>query len=601
MAAAPAPGRAPDSPQLALAKRAIDVVVQKTLPAAAVAAAAVGAFKLQSMSASGALAALLDAARATRVELELFHLLLGAALALAGVGAAWALRRRATYLVDFQVARPDDSWICSRLDSENFAESSQHFSREAVDFQRKARRCAAAAAAAAAAARVRTARRRPDRPRPRALTAAAAAARAPQVLWFGGLGNETYLPPWLANHPQDTSIEKAKLEFDLIVIKACRELLERTGVSPRRIDVVIVNCSLFCPTPSLAAHVMHHFGMPATTMTYNLGGMGCSGAAGRGAQQRAARAAPGAAPIAVDLARQLLAMRGRGGYALVVSTENITQNMYMGTERSMLIPNVLFRVGGAAMLISNRRSEAWRAKYRLDCVQRTTLAGDAASFNCVRRARAPAPPAPPPPAPAPSDVVVVSTAAAARAGKALRANITALGPRVLPLSEQLAFAANLVARRLLRLRVPAYVPDFQVAAKHICIHTGGRGVVDAIQRELGLTHAYVEPSRAALYRYGNVSSSSVWYVLAFIEHFRGLRRGDKVLQIAFGSGFKCNSAVWVANRTFSQRHFAWEGFDLPAMYEDLSTLEVKLNALLEQKGVSSSGGGSANGSTGGAN
>lgn len=87
---------------------------------------------------------------------------------------------------------------------------------------------------------------------------------------------------------------------------------------------------------------------------------------------------------------------------------------------------------------------------------------------------------------------------------------------------------------------------------------GGRGVIDAIQKELGLTDHYVEPSRAALYRYGNVSSSSVWYVLAFIEHFRGIKRGSKVLQLAFGSGFKCNSCVWVANKTFQENHYAWE-------------------------------------------
>ena len=35
------------------------------------------------------------------------------------------------------------------------------------------------------------------------------------------------------------------------------------------------------------------------------------------------------------------------------------------------------------------------------------------------------------------------------AGKALQQNITELGPRVLPLSEQLIFAGNLVARKVL--------------------------------------------------------------------------------------------------------------------------------------------------------
>jgi 3-ketoacyl-CoA synthase len=46
-------------------------------------------------------------------------------------------------------------------------------------------------------------------------------------------------------------------------------------------------------------------------------------------------------------------------YVLVVSTENITQNWYFGNAKSMLIPNCLFRVGGAAMLLSNKRTESW--------------------------------------------------------------------------------------------------------------------------------------------------------------------------------------------------------------------------------------------------
>jgi 3-ketoacyl-CoA synthase len=59
-------------------------------------------------------------------------------------------------------------------------------------------------------------------------------------------------------------------------------------------------------------------------------------------------------------------------------------------------------------------------------------------------------------------------------GKALKDNITTLGPRVLPMSEMLVFGANLIARKMLKLRVAPYIPDFQVAAQHICIHTGER-------------------------------------------------------------------------------------------------------------------------------
>jgi 3-ketoacyl-CoA synthase len=41
----------------------------------------------------------------------------------------------------------------------------------------------------------------------------------------------------------------------------------------------------------------------------------------------------------------------------------------------------------------------------------------------------------------------------------------------------------------------------------------------------------------------------LWYELAYMEAKERVRRGDRVWQIAFGSGFKCNSAVWRALRT----------------------------------------------------
>ena len=49
------------------------------------------------------------------------------------------------------------------------------------------------------------------------------------------------------------------------------------------------------------------------------------------------------------------------------------------------------------------------------------------------------------------------------------------------------------------------------------------------------------------------------YVLSNIETRQGLARGDRVWQIAFGSGFKCNSAVWRALRSTNEQHKAWVG------------------------------------------
>ena len=70
-----------------------------------------------------------------------------------------------------------------------------------------------------------------------------------------------------------------------------------------------------------------------------------------------------------------------------------------------------------------------------------------------------------------------------------------------------------------------------------------------LQENLGLSDYACEPSRATLYRFGNTSSSSVWYELNYIERDGRVKRGDRVWQIAIGAGVKCNSAVWTALRT----------------------------------------------------
>lgn len=68
------------------------------------------------------------------------------------------------------------------------------------------------------------------------------------------------------------------------------------------------------------------------------------------------------------------------------------------------------------------------------------------------------------------------------AANGLKLNMTRLGPLVLPLSEQLLFAGNMIARMLLGpKRVKPYVPDFGLAFNHICLHTGACVHASALQ------------------------------------------------------------------------------------------------------------------------
>lgn len=141
------------------------------------------------------------------------------------------------------------------------------------------------------------------------------------------------------------------------------------------------------------------------------------------------------------------------------------------------------------------------------------------------------------------------------AGSVLKDNITTLAPRILPLSEKLKFAINYISMKLSRGQKPAikaYVPNFKKAVSHFVVHPGGRAVLEGVAEKLELGDWYMEPSRMTLHRFGNTSSSSVWYVLAYLEAKGRVKQGDRVWQIALGSGLKCNSAVWKSLRTSQQ-------------------------------------------------
>ncbi|XP_074264117.1 3-ketoacyl-CoA synthase 11-like [Silene latifolia] len=336
------------------------------------------------------------------------------------------------------------------------------------------------------------------------------------------IGDETYLPEAVIQIPPNPTIDEARKEVEKLMFVAIDELLEKTGVKAREIGILVVNCSLFNPVPSLSAMVVNHYKLRGNIMTYNLGGMGCS-----------------AGLISIDLAKDLLQVH-KNTYALVVSMESITRNWYCGNSRSMLISNCLFRMGGAAILLSNKNSDRRRSKYQLVHVVRTHKGADDKSYKCAYQEEDSA-----------GYVgVALSKDLMAVAGEALKANITTLGPLVLPISEQLLFFVSLVGKKIFRIKkIKPYIPDFKLAFEHFCIHAGGRAVLDELEKNLDLSDWHMEPSKMTLYRFGNTSSSSLWYEFGYLEAKGRVKKGDRIWQIGFGSGFKCNSAVWLALRT----------------------------------------------------
>ncbi|XBI85230.1 hypothetical protein VPH35_093410 [Triticum aestivum] len=350
-----------------------------------------------------------------------------------------------------------------------------------------------------------------------------------RLLERSGLGNETCLPPthhYIGTHKYCT-VDAARAEFELVAFSAIGDLLAKTGIAPDAIDILIVNCSLFCPTPSLVDIIINKYKLRSNVRSMQLSGMGCS-----------------AGIICVGLARNLLQVAPRGAHALVVSTETVTPNYYFGTERAMLLPNCLFRIGGAAALLSTSSA---KARFRLKHVVRTLTGANDSSFRCVFQEE---------------DGegyrgINLSKDLMNIAGDSLKANITAMGPLVLPAREQLMFAFSFFARKVIGKRVKPYIPDSRTAFEHFCIHAGGRAVIDKLQKSLCLSDEQVEASRMTLHRFGNTSSSSLWYELAYIEAKGRMRKGDRVWMIGFGSGFKCNSAAWECIEPARNAHGPW--------------------------------------------
>ena len=295
-----------------------------------------------------------------------------------------------------------------------------------------------------------------------------------RLLERSGTGQSTAWPPGIVqclhDKPADRSIEASRKEAETVIFDIVESALKKAKLHPKEIDVLVINCSLFSPTPSLCAMVISKFGMRQDIQSFNLSGMGC-----------------GASLISVGLANDMLSQRHRfrGGKALVISTEVITPNLYHGNERGFLLQNTLFRCGGAAIVLSNSWSDGRRAWYKLLHTVRVQSNSEEA-YNCVYEAQD-------------QDAhrgVRLSKEIVKVAGKCMEKNMTTIGPYVLPLSEQIPVVTTLALRfvlktigKLLKMcgqeklaaKLPNkkhYVPDFKRGIDHFCIHAGGRAVID---------------------------------------------------------------------------------------------------------------------------
>ncbi|KAL0481639.1 3-ketoacyl-CoA synthase [Acrasis kona] len=269
-----------------------------------------------------------------------------------------------------------------------------------------------------------------------------------KILSRSCISEHSTFPPGIHQKVPQITMQAARDESIYIFKQIVGDVLKITNTKPKDIDLLIVNCSLFCPTPSLSAMIINLFGMREDIKNYNLGGMGCS-----------------AGLVSIDLARDLLNTYPNSN-CLVVSTENITQNWYHGNDRSSLMSNTLFRMGGAAILLTNKPKYVSTAKYELVTTTRVMRASDQESYDAVYQLQDEEM----------KTGVRLSVNLIKCATKAVTKNLTRMlmnNPTLLPFGEIVKFVFDAVKRKMYKNATP-YIPDFGKIFDHLCIHAGGK-------------------------------------------------------------------------------------------------------------------------------
>jgi alkylresorcinol/alkylpyrone synthase len=266
----------------------------------------------------------------------------------------------------------------------------------------------------------------------------------------------------------------------LLSTQAAERAMADAKIKPSEIDAIVASTCTGYLCPGLTSYIGERLGLRKDVMTFDLVGQGC-----------------GAALPNLRVADALLAA-GRAARVLSVCVEVCSAAFYLDDDIGVLISACLFGDGAGAAVLSNAPGENRSVKWKiggslLEANERDLLRFEQKS-GMLRNILTPEVPA----------------LAAQHAGK--------------------LFTETLARAQVDRSQIAGWV-----------LHPGGRDVLTALRDALGLSDRDVRWSEAVLREYGNVSSSSVYFVLQNALN-------DSVppglwWMSSFGAGFSCHGAL----------------------------------------------------------
>ena len=263
--------------------------------------------------------------------------------------------------------------------------------------------------------------------------------------------------------------------------EAAIEALTRAKISASSIDAVVISTCTGYLCPALSGYVVELLGLNPDVKTFDLVGQGCA-----------------AALPNLQLANALLT-GDQCSNVLSICVEVCSAAMYLDNDPGVLISACLFGDGaGAAILSRNASSGGRRVEWRGSVSLTAPANRGALRFE--------------------------------HRGGLLRNVLT----RAVP-----ALAADYADRVLHQALSDAGLTRGDIGAW--IFHAGGRDVLIALERKLGLSRADLRYSESALRDYGNLSSAFVYFVLD-----SALRAGAPAgwwWLSSFGAGFACHGAL----------------------------------------------------------
>ena len=278
---------------------------------------------------------------------------------------------------------------------------------------------------------------------------------------------------------------------------AAQRALADAGISAASIDAIVVSTCTGYLCPGLSGYVIERLGLRADVMAFDLVGQGCA-----------------AALPNLQLGHNLL-RSGSCEHVLSVCVEVSSAAMYLDSDPGVVISACLFGDGAGAAVLSSQRA-----------------APDAAA-----NANAPH---------APEIRWVDSTSLIAPQHRnALKFELRQGLLRNI-LTREVPALASVHAAQVLETVLQRSGLETEDIGEWI-MHAGGRDVLRALERELGLDAHALRYSAAMLRQYGNLSSAFVYFVLeaARSDHTGGAggaKRGWWWLS-SFGAGFSCHGAL----------------------------------------------------------